>query len=138
MTNMRSVCAGQVVAQLVVVVVVELIRDVVAEEVAKKGGVRGRKPSNSQVSNHYYSNGEWTALSFDEKQAVQYKQSLRDQRRGVQVVQQQQHANKDRRVQQQTDTEQISETNSANNTRLVSVVGTVVVGTVARGTGIGP
>jgi hypothetical protein len=97
-------------------------------------GGRGRGANNSQPTDRYYSPEEWTALSYEEKQAVRDKRIQRDQRRGVQVVQQQQYANEDRSVRQRTDTEQIGETNSAsNNNRSVSMVGTV-----ARGAGIGP
>jgi hypothetical protein len=95
-------------------------------------GGRGRGSNNSQASDRYYTPEEWTALSYEEKQAVRDKRIQRDIRRGVQVVQQQQNAVDDRSVRQRTDTEQF-ETNSASNNRSVSFVGTVV-----RGAAIGP
>jgi hypothetical protein len=95
-------------------------------------GGRGRGSNNSQSADRYYTPEEWTALSYDEKQAVRDKRIQQDIRRGVQVVQQQQNAVDDRSVRQRTDTEQ-GETNSANNNRSVSFVGTV-----ARGAAIGP
>jgi hypothetical protein len=96
-------------------------------------GGRGRGPNNSQSADRYYSPEEWTALSYEQKQAVRDKRIQRDIRRGVQVVQNQQYENADRSVRQRTDTEQDTEATSAANNQSESMVGTIT-----RGSAIGP